>query len=112
MVSDDKGTPLAAATVSLKGTVKAVITDEQGRYSIEIDNSAAVLEFSSVGYITKGVNVGSGDELNIVLEAGSGKLEEEVVVTGFGENRAKGLWVIPLPKYQEMIYGARATLIP
>ncbi len=87
VVSDDKGNPLAAATVSLKGTVKAVITDEQGRYSIEINDNESVLEFSSVGFATKEVKVSPNNELNVVLETGSGKMEEEVIVTGFGERK-------------------------
>lgn len=87
VVSDDKGNPLAAATVSLKGTFKATVTDAQGRYSIEINDNESVLEFSSVGYATKEVKVTSSNELNAVLESGSGKMEEEVIVTGFGERK-------------------------
>lgn len=86
-VSDENGTPLPSITVTLKGSDKAVATDEQGHFVIEVHNNKPVLVFSSIGYEIKEVAASTNDELNVTLKSGSGKVEDEVIVTGFGERK-------------------------
>ena len=82
-VKDDKGNPVAGATYHVKGTNISGATDDNGNFSVDVKNANAVLEFSSVNFTTKSVTVGSGNTLNVVLEGGSGSMNE-VVVTALG----------------------------
>ncbi len=88
VVTGDNGKPVPSATVSVKGTTQSVVTDENGRYSITVDNSNAVLVFSSVSFTQKELTVGSSNALNAALEASAGNLSE-VVVTALGIKREK-----------------------
>ncbi|MEI9912763.1 MAG: TonB-dependent receptor plug domain-containing protein [Bacteroidota bacterium] len=88
VVNDNNGKPLPSATVSVKGTAQSVVTDESGRYSITVDNSNAVLVFSSVSFTSKEIAVGSSNSLNAKLETAAGELSE-VVVTALGIKREK-----------------------
>ena len=51
-VTDQNGEPLAAAGVVVMNTTNGVVTDFDGNYQITV-NSDAVLEFSSLGYVTQ-----------------------------------------------------------
>lgn len=88
VVNDNNGKPVPSATVSVKGTTQSVVTDENGRYSITVDNSNAVLVFSSVSFTAKEIAVGSSNSLNAKLETSAGDLGE-VVVTALGIKREK-----------------------
>jgi len=82
-VSGIDGGPLPGATVLEKGTQNAVITDFDGKFSIEASDEA-ILEISFVGYQTTEINA-STDSLDIVLELGAAL--EEVIVTSLGISR-------------------------
>lgn len=79
--------PLAGATVTIKGTSRATVTDNTGRFTIEAA-PADVLVITFVGYLTKELKVGNVKELNVQLEEGFDKLEE-VVVIGYGTQKKK-----------------------
>lgn len=91
-VTDEKGEPLAGATVLIKGTRNAVSTDANGFFKIQnfANNSSIVV--SSVGYISKEVAIRPG-YYTIALKISSQELSE-VVVTGYGiQGQAAGLLV-------------------
>ncbi len=79
VVSDESGEPLIGATVRLKGSKHAVVTDFDGNYKIAIDVNNPVIEFSYVGYEPKSVKVTS-PELNVTLKSTTEQLDEYVVV--------------------------------
>jgi len=54
---DETGAPLPGATVKIKGTDKAVVTDVNGTYSITAA-TGSTLVFSYVGYATQEIAVG------------------------------------------------------
>ena len=85
-VKDDKGSPVAGATFTIKGTNIAGATDENGNYSVTVNDANAVLVFSSVSFATREVAVGQGNTLNVVLNPADGALTE-VVVTALGIKR-------------------------
>ena len=87
-VSDSKGESIPGSTVILKGSEVGTTTGADGRFTIQVPNDAAVLIFSSIGFTTKEVTVGSQSVINVVLEASSALLEE-VVVTALGVKRDK-----------------------
>jgi TonB-linked SusC/RagA family outer membrane protein len=88
VVTGDNGKPVPSATVSVKGGTQSVVTDENGRYSISVENNNAVLIFSSVSYGAKELTVGNSSSLNAELKATSADLGE-VVVTALGIKREK-----------------------
>ncbi|MGN7783284.1 SusC/RagA family TonB-linked outer membrane protein [Niabella sp. 22666] len=87
-VTSETGTPLPGVTVSIQGTARATPTSADGNFSI-LAETGQTLSFSSVGYETKNIKLGSEATLNVVLVAGKGVQEDEVIVTAYGQNRAK-----------------------
>ena len=51
-VFSDDGAPLAGVTVAMSGTNRAAVTDNNGKFTINA-NESTMLEFSYVGYITQ-----------------------------------------------------------
>jgi TonB-linked SusC/RagA family outer membrane protein len=84
VVSDAEGA-LAGATVKLKGSNKATVTDATGHFSIEA-GAQDVLEVSFLGYATKEVPIAGRTHFEIFLE-GSAQALDEVVVVGYGTMR-------------------------
>ncbi len=90
VVTDSKdGSPAAGVTVSVKGTKTAVKTDAAGAYSITA-KANATLVFSSVGFGTEQVKVGTVNVLNMKLTAANQKLED-VVVVAYGTRKKTDL---------------------
>ncbi|MBZ4192150.1 SusC/RagA family TonB-linked outer membrane protein [Niabella beijingensis] len=84
-VTDTEGKPLSGASITVKGQSTGVMTNEAGKYSIQVDEDA-VLEVSSVGYLTQTINVNKRTTINISLEKADSKLDE-VVVVGYGTQK-------------------------
>ena len=85
-VTDDMG-PVIGATVKIKGTNNGVITDFDGKYSINA-KPGDVLVITFVGAKPYEVTVGNASTYNIKLESNSQELEE-VVVVGYGVQKKK-----------------------
>lgn len=84
-VSDNNGT-LPGVTVVIKGTTQGTSTDVNGKYSITVPGSDAVLVFSSVGYTVREYVVGNMRELDVALNESLSQIEE-VVVVGYGTQK-------------------------
>lgn len=82
-VTDDLGNPLPLITVNVSGTSNTTITNEEGKFSISMEEGN-VITFSSVGYKRKTVKPVPGETLKISMEADL-KDMEEVVLTGYQE---------------------------
>ncbi|WP_333865524.1 SusC/RagA family TonB-linked outer membrane protein [Sphingobacterium sp.] len=80
--------PVAAATVSVKGTSVSTSTDAKGTFAIRA-KTGDILLISSVGYKTKEVPV-TGATVSIQLESNNEALEE-VVVVGFAKQKKVNL---------------------
>ena len=90
-VTDSKdGTPVANASVTIKGTSRGTTTDASGSFRIAVDNNNAVLVISSVGFTEYELTVGAQTDLAISLSAAQGTLNE-VVVVGYGTQRKRDL---------------------
>jgi TonB-dependent receptor len=96
-VTDDKGEPIAGATVMVAGTTKATFTDADGRYALSLGAGTVTLEVTFLAYQKKtitGVQVlpGKTRPLNVVLQEAAGQQLSEVVVTAQVNNAsAQGL---------------------
>ena len=82
--------PLAGVNVTVQGTVIGAISGVDGAYTIKVPGSTSVLLFSSIGYSTKQVVVGTQSVIDMVLISDTRALQE-VVVTGYTSQRRKDL---------------------
>lgn len=89
VIADTNGEPLIGATVKVKGTQIAAVTDFDGNYSIEAPEGAT-LEVSYIGFNTQEVKVGSRNSYNIEMAEDNNSLEELVVI-GYGTVKKKDL---------------------
>lgn len=80
VVTDDKDAPLAGVSVTLKGNIMGVTTDDHGEFAIDIATRKSILVISYVGFQSQEIQVGSGTRFNIKLLAGAGHLDDVVVV--------------------------------
>ena len=88
-VADDANAkPLAGASIAEKGTNNVVLTDANGRFSINVRDGNAVLVVSYVGYSTLEVPVANSETVTISLKATASDLGE-VVVVGYGTQSRK-----------------------
>ncbi len=87
-VTDQSGEPLVGVNVLVKGTTNGTMTDYDGNYNLNNLRQGAVLVFSSIGYASEEVTVGSQRTINVQLKDDSAFLDE-VVVVGYGTARKK-----------------------
>lgn len=85
VVTDDLGEPIIGANVIEKGTTNGIITDINGKFTLDIA-PGAVIQFSYIGYNTQEVKVGNQSTLAIRLVEDTQALSE-VVVVGYGIQR-------------------------
>ncbi len=83
LVTDKDGEPLIGVTVIEKGTTNGVVTNVDGKYTIDIKTPSSALIFSYIGYKTSTINLQNQSTLNAILEIDILGLDE-VVVVGYG----------------------------
>ena len=82
VVKDINGEPIIGANVVEKGTTNGIITDIDGKFSLEVA-TGAILQISFVGYSTQEVEIRNQSTVSIKLKEDS-ELLDEVVVVGYG----------------------------
>ncbi len=88
-VKDDKGQPVAHATVTVKGGLKAVSADDAGNFEVTAPANG-VLIISSVGFERREMSIGGKTSLSIVLTPQS-VTGNEVIVIGYGTQRKEAV---------------------
>ncbi|MEY8592913.1 SusC/RagA family TonB-linked outer membrane protein [Butyricimonas hominis] len=88
-IVDEKGNPIAGATIMIVGTTQGVASDAEGRYTIAAKPDD-VLRVSFIGFETKIVDIKGKEKLNIRLESTEENLEE-VTVVAFGEQKKESV---------------------
>ncbi len=89
-VKDQNGQPVVGLTVMEQGTGNGVITDQDGRYNINVSSKDAILEFASLGYATVDEKVGGRAVVNVTVKEQALALDA-VVAIGYGSVRKKDL---------------------
>ena len=90
-VVDEKGEPMIGVAVKIKGGTTGVITDLDGNYTIQVESSKAVLEFSFVGYQSYTLPIAGRTTFNVVMMEDVKQLGE-LVITAMGiERKEKSL---------------------
>lgn len=101
-VSDEKGQPIPGATVKLKDTKTAVLTDQAGKYSIKLPNTNGILVFSYLGYNPQEIAVNSSKVINVSLKESSTTLEETIVVAYGQQKKITSTGAISTVKAEEL----------
>ena len=89
-VSDENGVGLPAANVIIKGTTTGTITDLEGNFNLEVQDSESILVFTFVGYASQEIAVGGQVVFNIQLVPDVMSLDQ-VVVVGYGTQRKRNI---------------------
>ena len=108
----DNGDPMPGVNVTVKGAPIGVVTDANGRYSINVPDRNATLIFSFMGYMTREFVVGDQNFINLAMEEDR-RVLEEVVVTALGLKRdQKSLgYSTSTVKGEEMNQGAQSNML-
>jgi TonB-linked SusC/RagA family outer membrane protein len=85
-IVDETGNPLAAATVTIKGTNQFTVTNDNGQFEWKNIDRNATLVISSVGYTAQQVLVNGRSQMEIRMQPLDSRLTE-VVVTALGIKR-------------------------
>lgn len=105
-VTDAMG-PIIGATVKVKGTSNATVTDMDGNYSINV-SAGQTIEISYVGYVTKTFKVGGQNKYDITLAEDNNSLDE-VVVVGYGTMKKSDISGASVSMGEDKIKGSIIT---
>ena len=88
-IMDEKGEPIAGASVRVKGTNLGTAADAEGAFSLNVPDDATLV-VSFVGYTEQEVQVNGRTEINVVLVQSTQSLDQ-VVVIGYGSAARRDL---------------------
>ena len=89
-VSDEKGAPIAGASVNVKASATGTLTDTAGRFSFRIHSDTRILVVSALGYGNKEIQVNNETIFNISLSFETENMNE-IVVVAYGTARKQSL---------------------
>jgi len=89
-VTDKSGVSLPGVSVVVKGTTTGIITDTDGKFSLNIPANATTLQFSFVGMQTQEIAIANKTEINVSLLDETTAIDE-VVAIGYGTMKKKDL---------------------
>lgn len=87
-VTDDKGVPLANASVQVKNTNVGTVTQSDGTFSLRVPPNGHVLVISYADMASQEVTIGNQNTINVSLSSAE-KSMGEVVVVGYGVQQKK-----------------------
>ena len=82
-ITDDQGSPILGATVQVKGTESGAVTDQEGKFTLQVADLNAVLIVSYIGFETQEISLNGREFIKITLAVDTKSLSELVVV-GYG----------------------------
>lgn len=89
-VKDGKGLPLPGVTVMIKGTTTGIITDNDGKFSLSVPESAKTIVFSFIGMKSQEFTLAGKMTFDVVMEEESVTMED-VVVVAYGVQKKETL---------------------
>lgn len=102
-VLDENGAPLPGVSVVEKGTTNGTATDVDGRFSLGVAGSEAVLVFSFIGYQSQEISVANRTNIDLSMQTDVTALQE-VVVTGYTtQNRRDITGAVSVVKPSELL---------
>ena len=88
-VLDQDGKPVVGAGVVLRGTKTGTVTDLDGRYVLDLPQSAATLDFTSIGYAAVTVMLAEGQIKADVTMKETAITLDDLVVVGYGVQNSR-----------------------
>ncbi len=87
IVRGPDGQPLAGVNVMVKGTNKGVVTDLNGKFSIEAEQGKTLV-ISNIGYTAKEIKIKGDNAIVVGLEISTSKLDEvQIIAYGTSSQR-------------------------
>ncbi|MEP6737218.1 MAG: TonB-dependent receptor [Chryseolinea sp.] len=90
VTSAEDATTLPGVNVIIKGTTDGVVTDADGKYSLNVSGNNPTLVFSFIGLVTQEVELGSRNVVDVQMAQDVRQLTE-VVVVGYGSQLKQDL---------------------
>lgn len=90
VVYDSDGLPVIGAGVMVEGSLHGTVTDEDGRWILELEDDNVTLKISSMGYQSQSVAVKGRSDFTVTLTSDTQYLDE-VVVVGYGTQKKVNL---------------------
>jgi uncharacterized protein with LGFP repeats len=91
VLSNESGTAIAGASITVKKSTKGAVTDADGKFTITIPAKGnTILVFNSIGYVSQELTVSNQNALILRLVT-ENKALEDVVVVGYGSVKKKDL---------------------
>src|SRR5687768_5369518 len=89
-IKDEEGNVLPGASVLIKGTTIGTSTNSEGKFSLSVPTSTAILVISYIGYAPQEVPIEGQTTIEIMLEPDQATLAE-IVVVGYGTQKRSDL---------------------
>ena len=83
-IKDPEGNTLPGVTIIVKGTTVGTISDNLGKFTIDVPDNSNILLFSHVGFITQEIDISNTTNIDLVMKADLTTLDK-IVVTGYQE---------------------------
>ena len=110
IVTDATGMPLVGATIVVEGTNRGAVTNFNGEYKITLQETDEVLVFSSLGYKTERIVVGSQTTIDLVMQEDFSQLEE-IVLIGYGQQKREDVTgAVATVKTDEIVQASTGTI--
>lgn len=87
-VTDQNGQSLVGVTIMVRGTARAVVSDANGSYTVQLNENDKGLVFSFIGLKKQDISIEGRSVINVVMESESSTLNE-VIVIGYGTAKRK-----------------------
>src|SRR6185312_4994710 len=87
ITNKSNGQPLPGATIAIKGTRTAAISDDAGNFKITVTPKARMLVISHIGLTTQEVAIPVSGNLSVQLNPSEASKMDEVVVVGYGTQK-------------------------
>ena len=116
VTDSDDGSAIPGVNVLVKGTSTGTVTDVEGQFNVTVSGDNPTLVFSSIGYATQEIAVGSQSTIDVAMAPDIAELTE-VIVTGYsvdsrrettgsvGTVEAEDLQVIPSGNVEQQLQG-------
>jgi TonB-linked SusC/RagA family outer membrane protein len=106
------GLPIPGVTVRVRGVQAGTQTGNDGRYSVSVPAGGTGLDFSSIGYVTQSVTLGSANVINIRLVSSARSLGEVVVTANAIRRERRSLgYSAPTVNNEELNQGQQPSVI-
>lgn len=109
-VLDANGDPVIGATIQVKGTANATITNVDGLFEVNAAEKSVII-ISYIGFQTQEITVGKEKNLKVVLKEDN-ELLDEVVVVGYGSVKKSDLTgAVSSVSNESLIRGGKASAV-